>query len=282
MRWVGRIYRSAPLWAWIVIVVCVIILVVGLVISADRTTPPPSAAVSTTPAPTTARAGGPTATSSFVTDARATTRQPKTILLLGDSTGSSPTGWVAAVGRTISSSLDRPVSASYWNPATAEYGPAVPLGTGSSAAVGFWNGSAPGEDARYAVENLSALTTTPEGDPITPDLVLVNFGLTEDPSRSLAGQIQPLLAAIGKKFPDAGIAAITQNPPRGADNTTQVREYASAMNAAGIQVIDVHSAFPSTPARRTALMSDDITPNAAGHKLWTTTVLAAFELPTHP
>ncbi|MGC4934387.1 SGNH/GDSL hydrolase family protein [Gordonia sp. DT30] len=275
-----RIYHSAPLWAWIVMIVCVIVLVVGLAISSNRTAPAATpAAAPTTAAPNSPDSAGTPATVAFMNAAKAAPKQPKTILLLGDSTGSSPNGWAPALGTAISQSLDRPVATAYWNAASAEYGAPVGLGKGPNGAVGYWNGSAAGKDAHYAADNLSALTTTPSGAAIKPDLILVNFGLSEDATQPLAPQIQPLLAALQKKFPGAPIAVVKQNPPRDSDNADQVSGYASAMDAEGIQVIDVYSAFPADATQRAALMSDTVAPNAAGQKLWAKTVLAAFGLP---
>lgn len=277
---VKRIYDSAPLWAWIVMIVCVIVLVVGLVISSNRTAPASSTAASTASVPSATEPAGTPATVEFIDSAKADQKQPKTLLLLGDSTGASPNGWAPQLGQAISTSLDRPVATAYWNTQTAKYGAPVGLGSGPNGAVGYWNGSAAGKNVQYAVDNLTALTTSPNGAAITPDLILVNFGLTEDANAPLATKVQPLIAALQKKFPDAGIAVVKQNPPRDSDNSNQVSGYASAMDAQGIQVIDVYSAFPADPAARASLMSDGITPNAAGQKLWAKSVLAAFGLPT--
>jgi hypothetical protein len=260
--------------------VCVVILVVGLVISSNRTAPTSSTATTTPSAPSTTAPAATPATVAFFDAAKADPKEPKTILLLGDSTGASTSGWAPELGRAISSSLDRTVATAYWNPTTSKYGAPVVLGTGPNGAIGFWNGSASGKDAAYALDNLTALTTAPSGESIgTPDLVLLNFGLTEDASQPLAEQIQPLISAIQKKYPDAGIAVIKQNPPRDGDNSDQVSGYASAMDAAGIQVIDVYSAFPADASARAALMADGLNPNEAGQKLWSKTVLAAFGLP---
>ncbi|AFA72164.1 hypothetical protein GPOL_c11020 [Gordonia polyisoprenivorans VH2] len=281
--WVKRIYGSAPTWAWIVMIVCVIVLIVGLVISSNRTAPTSSVSGEASAQPTpssTAQSAGTPATVEFIDAAKADPKQPKTILLLGDSTGTAQDGWAPQLGRAVSASLDRPVATAYWNDQTGKYGAPVGLGSGTNGAIGYWNGSAAGKNVQYSIDNLTALTTTPSGGAIVPDLILVNFGLSEDVTKPLAGQVQPLITALQKKYNDAGIAVIKQNPPRDTSNAAQVSGYASAMDAQGIQVIDVYSAFPSDATQRASLMSDAIDPNAAGQKLWAKTVLAAFGLPS--
>lgn len=268
-----RIWASAPIWAWVVMIVCVIVLVVGLVVSGNRT----SSASSTTPttaAPSSAAPSSTPATVAFMDSAKASPGTPKTLVLLGDSTGGDPKGWAPALGSAISTSLDRPVATKYWSVANERYGPMVGLGEGKNGAVGFWNGSATGKDAAYAHQNLGDLIR-PE---VTPDLILLNFGQNQDQSKPLAPQVQPLIDDLRKKYPNAKIAVIKQGA--GAGSSDQSSGYAAAMDAEGIQVIDVSSALPADAAGRAALTAADGDPNEAGQKLWTKTVLTAFGLPT--
>ena len=272
-----RIWASAPIWAWVVMIVCVIVLVVGLVVSGNRT----SSASSSTPvsaAPSSVAPASTPSTVAFMDAAKASPETPKTLVLLGDSTGSNPKGWAPALGSAISSSLDRPVATKYWNVATGRYGPMVGLGEGKNGAVGFWNGSAAGKDAAYAQQNLDELIR-PE---VTPDLILLNFGRTQDQSKPLATQVQPLVDDLQKKYSNAKIAVIKQSPDAtaGAGSSDELSVYAAAMDAEGIQVIDVYSAFPSDSAGRAALVDADGNPNEASQKLWTKTVLTAFGLPS--
>ncbi|MGW0036315.1 SGNH/GDSL hydrolase family protein [Gordonia sp. NPDC003376] len=243
-------------------------------ISGNRSAPT-SAATTTAPAGTTsASTPGTPATVEFMDSAKANPAEPRTIVLLGDSTGASTTGWAPALGRAISTTLQRPVATAYWNTETNGYGKPVPLGTGPNGPIGFWNGSATGVDAAYAREHLDAMI----GKDVTPSIILLDFGLTEDTTKPLAPQIQPLITDLQKKYPQAAIAAIKQNPRRDGSDAEQMSGFAAAMDAEGVQVIDVYSAFPTDPAARAQLMSDDVNPNAAGQELWTKAVLAAFGL----
>ncbi len=271
---VKRVYGSAPLWAWIVMGVCVVVLVVGLIISGNRTAPTSTSSVANGMTSTAATPATP-ATVAFIDDAKANPSTPKTLVLLGDSTGADRDGWAPALGRSISHSLNRPVATKYWNTQTGAYGAMVGLGNGTNGAVGFWNGSADGKDVDYTLQNLDKIIQ-PD---VTPDLILLNFGHTEDPSKPLAPQVQPLINELRQKYPNADIAVIKQNPAKGADSSDQLSGYAAAMDAEGIQVIDVYSAFPTDEAALASVMSDDVNPNAAGQRLWTRTVLAAFGLP---
>lgn len=271
-----RIAGSAPLWAWIVMGVCIIVLVVGLIVSGNRTAP-----MSSTPAGVASTSVEPPATPAtvaFVEDAKSNASTPKTVVLLGDSTGADKGGWAPALGRSISQNLERPVATRYWNTSTNNYGPMVGLGNGTNGAVGFWNASAPGKDAAYTLQNLGTMI----GPDVTPDLILLNFGQTQDASKPLAPQIQPLITELRSKYPNARIAVIKQGPRQGSDSSSQLSGYASAMDAEGIQVIDVYSAFPSDPSGLAAVMRDTVNPNPQGQQLWTKTVLAAFGLPAAP
>nr|WP_238403682.1 SGNH/GDSL hydrolase family protein [Gordonia desulfuricans] len=245
-----------------------------MVISGNRSAPT-TAAATTAPAGTTP-ASAPTtpATVEFMDSAKANPTEPRTIVLLGDSTGASPTGWAPALGRAISASLQRPVATAYWNTETTAYGKPVSLGTGPNGPIGFWNGSAAGVDAAYARKHLDTMI----GKDVTPSIILLDFGLTEDTTKPLAPQIQPLITDLQKKYPEAAIAVIKQNPHRDGSDAQQMSGFAAAMDTEGIQVIDVYSAFPTDPAARAQLMSDDVNPNAAGQELWTKAVLAAFGL----
>lgn len=270
---VKRIWDSAPLWAWIVMGVCVIVLAVGLIVSSNRTAPTSSPAAQSLPATSTAMQTP--ATVAFVDDARANPDTPKTLVLLGDSTGADQNGWAPALGESISQTLDRPVATRYWNPATDSYGEMVGLGDGSNGPVGYWNASASGKDADYTLDNLDTMIA-PD---VTPDLIMLNFGHTQDTSAPLAPQLQPLITELRQRYPDADLVAIKQSPAQGADADAQLEGFAAAMDAEGIQVIDVNSAFPTDNTQLSALLRDGVNPNADGQQLWTRTVLAAYGLP---
>ncbi|MDL9948720.1 SGNH/GDSL hydrolase family protein [Gordonia sp. ABSL11-1] len=269
-----RIAGSAPLWAWIVMAVCIVVLIVGLIISGNRTAP--TSPAQTGMAATSVEEPDTPATVKFVEEAKANASTPKTIVLLGDSTGADPNGWAPALGRSISQNLERPVATRFWNASTNAYGPIVGLGDGTNGAVGFWNASASGKNVDYTMSNLDRMIQSD----VTPDLILLNFGQTQDTAKPLAPQVQPLVTELRSKYPNASIAVIKQGPRQGSDSSSQLSGYASAMDAEGIQVIDVYSAFPTDPAGLSAVMRDTVNPNAQGQKLWTKTVLAAFGLPT--
>ena len=218
-------------------------------------------------------------TARFVDDAKANPATPKTIVLLGDQTGASPQGWAPQMGAVFADTLDRPTATAYWNNGMSAYDPGMLVGNGqANGPTGFWNGSAAGQTAAYAVQNLAGLIK-PD---VTPDLILLNYGHTEDPTKPLAEQVQPLITALKQQYPNASIAVIKQNPTMNADPAfaQQLAGYASAMDVEGVQVIDVYSAFPTDPAQLSAVMESDIMPNAAGQKIWLNTVLESMGLPT--
>ena len=121
------------------------------------------------------------------------------------------------------------------------------LGEGTNGPIGYWNGSTAGKGPSYAQENLAKLIR-PE---VTPDLILLNYASTPDQGTPLAAQVQPLIDQLTKKYPKAKIAVIKQSV-EGA-SSDQSAGYAAAMDAEGIQVIDVHGAFPSDQATKAVL-----------------------------
>ena len=279
MNLAKRIWASAPVWAWVVMIVCALILVTGLVISSNRGVTTTATAPDTSAAtPSSAEPAATPATVEFTENAKANPGSPKTLVLLGDSTGASTSGWAPQLGTALGNDLDRPLATAYWDKAKKAYGAPVKLGTGSqNGPVGFWNGSVDDRDAAYARANLDGLI----GADVTPDLILLNFGHTEDPSKPLASQVQPLIDELKQKYPNAALAVVKQNPTKDYDAAfnEQLAGYASAMDVEGIQVVDVYSAFPNDAESLAFVMATDTEPNAEGQKLWLNTMLTAFGLP---
>ncbi len=269
---VKRIVGSAPIWAWIVMVVCAVVLVVGLIVSSNRTAPTTDSAAAMTPTNSTPLEQP--ATLTFIEDAKAHAAEPRTIVLLGDSTGAARDGWAPKVGSAISQTLQRPMATKFWNTTTNDYGAMVGLGDGPNGPIGFWNASASGKDANYALENLGKMIPAD----VTPDLIMLNFGHTQDAETPLAEQLQPLIAQLRKQYPNADLVAIKQSPAQGKNTGERTAGFASAMDAEGIQVNDVYSAFPTDDAALAPLLKDTVNPSAAGQQIWTTTVLKAFEV----
>ena len=77
---------------------------------------------------------------------------------------------------------------------------------------------------------------------------------------------------------NADLVAIKQSPAQAKNTGERTAGFASAMDAEGIQVIDVYSAFPTDDAALAPLLKDTVNPSAAGQQIWTTTVLKAFEV----
>ena len=247
-----RIWASAPIWAWVVMIVCVVVLVVGLVVSGNRTSGVSSNAASTSAVPSSAAPSSSTATATpatvaFMDSAKSSPKTPKTVVLLGDATGADQQGWAPTLGSAISKELDRPVATKYWNTSTEAYGAMMGLGEGTNGPIGFWNGSTAGKGPSYAQENLAKLIR-PE---VTPDLILLNYASTPNQSAPLAAQVQPLIDQLTKKYPKAKIAVIKQSVDGASSD--QSSGYAAAMDAEGIQVIDVHGTFPSDQATKAVL-----------------------------
>ncbi|MEP9413414.1 SGNH/GDSL hydrolase family protein [Gordonia sp. VNQ95] len=235
------------------------------------TTETSASPTSGTPAPAPATES---ATRAFTASLRADPTVSKTLVLLGDATGSDPNGWAPQLGTAIATTFDKGVATKFWDESTSSYGPMIGLGNGPNGKVGFWNGSAAGLTAAYAVDHLDGLIA-PD---VTPNLIMLDFGHTENTSAPLAPQLQPLIDALRAKYPNAKLVAFKQNPQSDGSTAGQLEGFAAAMDAQGIEVIDVYSAFPTDEAQLNALLSDGVYPNAEGQKIWATTVLNAFGL----
>lgn len=189
-----------------------------------------------------------------------TTDAPFTLAIVGDSTGFPDQGWLVTSLRDIHEATGRVIALHTWNNETAEYGPVRIIGEGKPTLT-VWNGSAPGKDAAYSLQNLNALM------PKTPDMLILNHGHNVKLTGTLRGLIVQTAAKAG---PKAAVGIMKQNPETTAGQAFQASRMATVDAAAkefkGIQLIDAYAVFDATNPK--LIMEDGIHPTAEGYRLW--------------
>jgi hypothetical protein len=195
------------------------------------------------------------------TDKLRTTDAPFVLQVVGDSTGFPDQGWLVTALQDIQESTGRVIALHTWNNETAKYDPARIMGEGEPTLT-VWNGSAPGKDAAYSLNNLSALMSVKN-----PDMLILNHGHNV----KLTGTIRSLVVQAAEKAgPKTAVAIMKQNPESSAGQAFQASRMAmvdaTAKEFKGVQLIDAYSAFDVTNPK--LLMSDGIHPTAEGYRLW--------------
>lgn len=189
-----------------------------------------------------------------------TTDEPFTLTVVGDSTGFPDQGWLVTSLRDIHEATGRVIALHTWNNETTEYGPVRIIGEGEPTLT-VWNGSAPGKDAAYSLQNLNALM------PKTPDMLILNHGHNV----KLTGTLRSLVVQTAAKAgPKAAVGIMKQNPETSAGQAFQASRMATVDAAAkefkGVQLIDAYSAFDLNNPK--LLTDDGIHPTAEGYRLW--------------
>lgn len=185
------------------------------------------------------------------------TVEPFTLTVVGDSTGFPAQGWVEASLRVIGEQTGRTYSIRTWNNDTGAYGPARVFGEGEPDLI-VWNGSAPGKDAGYSLDNIAGLIPEPS------DILVINHGHNVAAPDTLDRLIREAATTTG---PDRAVAIVKQNPQTGPtarrqeQNTQRVASIAEVNP--GIALIDAHTAVP--PA---LVLPDGIHPTDEGYQAW--------------
>ncbi len=203
-----------------------------------------------------------------------------TVLVFGDSTGISSTGWQILFPEWIGARHDRPVTVHPWDRDGFRWSKSWGIRqSGTNAPVTVWNASSPARDIAYAREHLGAMTAPL--DPAAVDLVFVSFGHTEveDGFATRCGQF---MLDMAERFPGAAVVYLKQNPNlSGSPLVDQQRHNVLRMsdNATrlGFAVVPVYDAFMAAPDTDALLdVPTQVHPNAAGYRLWSSVLVDTF------
>ncbi|MEO5833024.1 MAG: SGNH/GDSL hydrolase family protein [Nakamurella sp.] len=203
-----------------------------------------------------------------------------TILVFGDSTGISSSGWQVLFPKWIGDMTDRPVTVTPWNRDEVRWNASWGIRlTGAHASVNVWNGSAPARDIAYARAHLEAMTTAV--DPADVDLVFVNFGHTEVED-GFATRCGLFMLDMAAKFPGAAVIYLKQNPNlSGSPLVVQQRHNVANMEDNAVRLhfasVPVYDAFMDQPDTDALLdVPTQVHPNTDGYRLWTSVMVDTF------
>lgn len=256
--------------------------VVALILIQSSRSQPTSAATGAATVPASTSPSTSAAAEFSPTSLGAALKQPSayTITILGDSTGNDPGEWVYLMAQRISDSYARPVVIHNWSVDSNSYVSETTVGAGNNAPVTIWNGSAPGKNTSYTLDNLSTLA------PEKANLTIISHGHNEsDPDHLIQGERKIISTLRAKSFA-TDVVVIAQNPrddspDRAAaqqQGVAQIKQVFGPGNEYGVAVIDVNSAFSAQPDLVALLRDDHFHPNASGEQVWANTVIDAFGL----
>ncbi|QCQ91729.1 SGNH/GDSL hydrolase family protein [Rhodococcus sp. SGAir0479] len=202
------------------------------------------------------------------------------IVVLGDSTGVARRGWVVQLGEALGAKTGRLVTLNPWSVEQEPDGYIPPwrLANGSQPAVTIWNGSASGTKSVYAHSNLNQIVPI---DGSAVDLVLVNYGHNEE-TGGLVGYAGPLMADMIKRFPNAAIVGVLQNPERPGSAHEQMHDinieaFRTYLQGRNDPMIDVYTPYKAMPGWENAFEDKgDLHPSQAGYDLWASVVRQAL------
>lgn len=200
-----------------------------------------------------------------VVPALADPAQNFTLTVVGDSTGFPRQGWVEATMRQVRAATGRTISMRTWNQEKGEYDAPRVFGSGEPTLI-VWNGSAPGRDAGYSVQNLDALMPEPS------DLVIVNHGHNIAAPAYAEAQLGRLFDAIRPKLATStAVLMTTQNPETGPGVERQKAVTDASKQTAeryGVEVLDPYAAYEQRADMPALLMPDGVHPNEVGYRVW--------------
>jgi len=164
-----------------------------------------------------------------------------------------------------------------WNLKTNAYDPPNRLGPAGKETLVVWNGSASGQSAQYASDNLATLMPEPA------DLVIINHGHNIYGPVAADSQFRQLMVNLrtgnGK---DSAVAFTLQNPridkDKDRDDTVRPVIESYGKSLPGVTMIDAYSAFTKAGDLAPLLNSDGLHPDRAGYTAWSNTVLPMLGL----
>jgi hypothetical protein len=139
--------------------------------------------------------------------------RPFNIVMFGDSTGVSLTGWHVAFADWLGTTYDRPAVIHPWDgtPGVDQYQPSNwTITDGENAEIDIYNASVSSTKASYPMTRLDAMVPVP-GE--TVDMVMVNYGHNHTDS-NLISEGPALVQRITELYPNAAVVGFLQNSER--------------------------------------------------------------------
>jgi hypothetical protein len=208
--------------------------------------------------------------------------RPFNIVMFGDSTGVSRTGWHVAFADWLGKTYDRPAVIHPWDgtPGAERYAPSDwAITDGDNAQIDIYNASVSSTEASYPMTRLDAMVPIP-GE--TVDMVMVNYGHNHTDS-NLIQEGPALIAKATELYPNAAVVAFLQNSERADSPHANMLHVANDLwrgwlNYRNYTVVDIETAFDEAPDLNAILSDDgDIHPNEAGYLLWADTLIASLK-----
>lgn len=197
-----------------------------------------------------------------------TTADPLIISVLGDAAGDERGEWVDLYGQHLAKYGT--VTVHFWDSKVKAYSQKTETYPGPERQIEIWNGSMHGS-SQNGLENLTAM------QPQRPSFVFLNYGHSQV-ADSASASIWRLTTAIDEKWGETDEVVILQNPSINSREQYSARSVAEIKGYAlrfGRPVVDVEGAF-TKKGLVSALLEDDVYPNAAGSRLWADTVIGLF------
>lgn len=198
------------------------------------------------------------------------------LVVLGDSTGNNTNEWAYLLAVQLGTLFPAyTVSYLLWNDGTQLYDSPVTIQTGSgSFTLTVHNASTPAMDAAYSTSRIALQV------PTSPDCVVINYGHngTVTPYR---GVYYTLVRTLKNTWPHAQVVATAQNPRQSNDagyaaDLLRQQEIIRLAQEQGWPLIDALTPFLLYPSYSSALMTDNIHPNATGQLVWFADVMKWF------
>jgi hypothetical protein len=210
------------------------------------------------------------------------TARPFNIVMFGDSTGVSRTGWHVGFAEWIGTRFDRPTVIHPWDgtPGAEDYQEGVwTITNGGNASVDIYNASVSSTKSDYPMSRFETMV------PIAPDsvdMVMVNYGHNHtDSGLTLEGGA--LVREILKRYPNAAVLAFLQNAERDGSPHASMLESANYtwkqwLTRNEVFFVDVYTAFEDARDLDAILSEDgDIHPNTEGYELWSSVLIGSLE-----
>ena len=207
--------------------------------------------------------------------------RPFNIVMFGDSTGVSETGWHTFFAEWLGKTYDRTTAIHPWDgaPNVDQYQPGVwTMNTGRSGRVDIYNASVSSTKSDFPMTRFEKMVPI-SGESV--DMVFVNYGHNHT-APGLVNEGSALVREVVKRYPNAAVIGFLQNAERAGSPHASTLDSANYSWKTWLEnnnffYVDVQTPFEES-SDLDAILSDDgdIHPNQAGYQLWAKTLIDAL------